>query len=269
MSKIKKVLTIAGLDVSGEAGMNADLRTFEEFGVYGMSVLTVVVACNPDNAWSHDIYPIPLELLEKQLKTVCAGVGVDAVKTGMLGSAELVELVVETIKRYELPNVVIDPVLVCKGIDEVMVPEAAVAIKEQLIPLADVVTPNSFEAAYLAGMDRVETRDEIEDAARKIYALGAKNVIIKSGTRSASAEYVDVLFDGRTFMRQSTTRLDGVYNHGAGCTFSSAIAAELAKGQSVSAAATRAKSFVKTAIGNSFRLNDYVGSLKHWAGRKQ
>ena len=116
MRKISKALTIAGPDVSGEAGINADLRTFEEFGVYGMSVLTVVVACDPDNNWSHDIYPLPLDLIEKQLTTVCKGVGVDAVKTGMLGSAELVEPVVETIKKYRLPNVVVDPVLVCKGI---------------------------------------------------------------------------------------------------------------------------------------------------------
>ena len=186
MRKISKALTIAGPDVSGEAGINADLRTFEEFGVYGMSVLTVVVACDPDNNWSHDIYPLPLDLIEKQLTTVCKGVGVDAVKTGMLGSAELVEPVVETIKKYRLPNVVVDPVLVCKGIDEIMVPTAARVIKEKLVPIADVVTPNSFEAAYLADMDRVETVEEVEKAARRIHALGARHVIIKSGTRTST-----------------------------------------------------------------------------------
>ena len=264
MKKICKALTIAGLDVSGEAGLNADLRTFEEFGVYGMSVLTVVVACDPDNNWSHDIYPLPLELIEKQLTTVCKGVGVDAVKTGMLGSAELVELVVETIKKYRLPNVVVDPVLVCKGIDEIMVPTAARAIKEKLIPLADVVTPNSFEAAYLADMDRVETREDVEEAARRIHALGAKNVIVKSGTRASTDEYIDVLFDGKTFIHHSTERLDGVYNMGAGCTFSAAIAADLAKGQTVRASMARAKSYVTAAIEGSFRLNDHVGAMRHW-----
>lgn len=264
LKKIFKALTIAGLDVSGEAGMNVDLRTFEEFGVYGMSVLTVVVACDPDNDWSHDIYPIPLELIEKQLTTVCKGIGVDAVKTGMLGSAELVELVVETIKRYRLKNIVVDPVMVCKGIDEIMVPAAAEVIKKKLVPLADVVTPNSFEAAYLAEMARVETRDEIEEAARRIHALGAKNVIIKSGTRADTDEYVDVLFDGHAFIHQSTERLEDVYNFGAGCTFSAAIAADLARGESISAAMNRAKSYVSTALEGSFRLNDHVGAMKHW-----
>ena len=264
MKNISKALTIAGLDVSGEAGMNADLRTFEEFGVYGMSVLTVVVACDPDNDWSHDIYPLPIELSEKQLTTVCQGVGVDAVKTGMLGSAELVELVVETIKKYRLPNVVVDPVLVCKGIDEIMVPTAAKVIKEKLIPLADVVTPNSFEAAYLADMDRVETLEEAEEAARRIHELGAKNVIVKSGTRAATDNYVDVLFDGRSFIHHSTERLDGVYNMGAGCTFSAAIAAGLSKGETIKASMARAKSYVTTAIEGSFRLNDHVGAMRHW-----
>ncbi len=264
MKQIRKVLTIAGLDVSGEAGLNADLRTFEEFGVYGMSVMTVVVACDPDNNWSHDIYPLPLELIEKQLKTVCKGVGVDALKTGMLGSAELVELVVETIEKYRLKNVVIDPVLVCKGIDEIMVPDAARVIKEKLVPLADVVTPNSFEAAYLADMNVVETLEDAEEAARRIHALGAKNVIIKSGSRSDTDEYVDVLFDGRNFIHLSTERLDDVYNMGAGCTFSAAIASGLASGDSVSSAMNRAKSYVTTAIEGSFKLNAYVGAMRHW-----
>ncbi len=141
MSKIYKTLTIAGLDVSGEAGMNADLKTFEEFGVYGMSALTVIVACNPKNNWSHDIYSISLEIIEKQLETIFQGVGVNSLKTGMLGSAELVNLIANTIKEYKLKNIVIDPVLVCKGIDKIMVPDAAKAIKNLLIPLADVVTP--------------------------------------------------------------------------------------------------------------------------------
>ena len=158
----------------------------------------------------------------------------------------------------------IDPVLVCKGIDEIMVPDAARVIKEKLVPLADVVTPNSFEAAYLADMNVVETLEDAEEAARRIHALGAKNVIIKSGSRSDTDAYVDVLFDGQNFIHQSTERLDDVYNMGAGCTFSAAIAACLANGDSVSSAMNRAKSYVTTAIEGSFKLNAYVGAMRHW-----
>ena len=197
MTKVNKVLTVAGLDVSGEAGMNADLRTFEEFDVYGMLAITVIVACNPNNNWSHDIYPISLEIIEKQLTTVFQGVGVDAIKTGMLGSAELVELIADKIKKFSLKNIVIDPVLVCKGIDEIMIPDAAIAIKEKLLPLADVVTPNSFEAAYLADMKKVDTIDEAEEAAKKIHLLGAKNVVIKNSV--IKGEYLAWYSENLTF----------------------------------------------------------------------
>ena len=261
---INKTLTIAGLDVSGEAGMNADLKTFEEFGVYGMSVLTVIVACNPNNSWSHDIYPISLDVIEKQLETVCKGVGVDSLKTGMLGSAELVELVANTIENHVLKNVVIDPVLVCKGIDKIMVPDAALAIKERLIPLADVVTPNSFEAAYLADMEKVDSIDEAEEAARRIYNLGAKSVVVKVGSRIKTNEYIDILYDGQKFTHYKTPRLESVYNPGAGCTFSAAIAAGLAKNLSIDESVKKAKEYVTEALKSSFKLNNYTGSLKHW-----
>ncbi|MBR1396449.1 MAG: bifunctional hydroxymethylpyrimidine kinase/phosphomethylpyrimidine kinase [Selenomonadaceae bacterium] len=264
MPKIYKSLTIAGLDVSGEAGMNADLKTFEEFGVYGMTAMTVIVACNPRNNWSHDIYPISLEIIEKQLETVCEGVGIDSLKTGMLGSKNLVELVANTIKNHNLKNIVVDPVLVCKGIDEIMVPDAAKAIKNLLIPLADVVTPNSFEAAYLADMEKVETIDEAEEAARKIYQLGAKNVVIKVGSRIEIENYIDIHFDGKNFTHHKSPKLNDVYNPGAGCTFSAAIAANLAKNLPVSEAVKIAKNYVNQCLQSSFKLNQYTGSLKHW-----
>ena len=269
MEEIRKALTIAGSDASGEAGLEADLKTFEELGVYGMTAITVVVTPNPDNNWSHDIYALPLAVIEEQLKTICKGVGCDAVKTGMLGSGELVELVARTIVGYKLRNVVVDPVLVCKGIDAIMVPEAAGVIKEKLVPLADVVTPNSFEAAYLADMERVETEEEAREAARRIHALGAKNVIIKSGSRGAGDTYTDLLFDGRDFCAFREPKIRDAYNMGAGCTFSSAIAAGLAKGMSIGEATGAAKEYITTAIKESFRLNEYIGALKHWSGRRQ
>ena len=139
-------MTIAGSDASGGAGMEADLKTFQELDVYGMTALTVIVAQNPHKDWDHEIFPIGLDVVEKQIETIVAGIGIDAMKTGMLGSAELVELVARTIDRFKLRNVVIDPVMVCKGVDVIMVPEAAAAIKTVLMQRADVVTPNTIEA---------------------------------------------------------------------------------------------------------------------------
>lgn len=156
MNMLHKAMTIAGSDASGGAGMEADLKTFQELDVYGMTALTVIVAQNPHKDWDHEIFPIGLDVVEKQIETIVAGIGIDAMKTGMLGSAELVELVARTIDRFKLRNVVIDPVMVCKGVDVIMVPEAAAAIKTVLMQRADVVTPNTIEAAYLADMEKVE-----------------------------------------------------------------------------------------------------------------
>ena len=182
MNMLHKAMTIAGSDASGGAGMEADLKTFQELDVYGMTALTVIVAQNPHKDWDHEIFPIGLDVVEKQIETIVAGIGIDAMKTGMLGSAELVELVARTIDRFKLRNVVIDPVMVCKGVDVIMVPEAAAAIKTVLMQRADVVTPNTIEAAYLADMEKVETLDEIKEAAGRIKELGAGYVVIKSGS---------------------------------------------------------------------------------------
>ena len=182
MNMLNKAMTIAGSDASGGAGMEADLKTFQELDVYGMTALTVIVAQNPHKDWDHEIFPIGLDVVEKQIETIVAGIGIDAMKTGMLGSSELVELVARTIDRFKLCNVVIDPVMVCKGVDVIMVPEAAAAIKTVLMQRADVVTPNTIEAAYLADMEKVETLDEIKEAAGRIKELGAGYVVIKSGS---------------------------------------------------------------------------------------
>ena len=157
-----KAMTIAGSDTSGGAGMEADLKTFQELGVYGMTALTCIVAQNPNADWAHEIYPIEESVIEKQLATILQGIGCDAMKTGMLGSAELVELIARTIDKYELKNVVIDPVMVCKGIDTIMVPEAAAATKELLVKRALVMTPNLLEAAYLADMPSITNVDDMK-----------------------------------------------------------------------------------------------------------
>ena len=260
MNMLHKAMTIAGSDASGGAGMEADLKTFQELDVYGMTALTVIVAQNPHKDWDHEIFPIGLDVVEKQIETIVAGIGIDAMKTGMLGSAELVELVARTIDRFKLRNVVIDPVMVCKGVDVIMVPEAAAAIKTVLMQRADVVTPNTIEAAYLADMEKVETLDEIKE-------LGAGYVVIKSGSRNDSREAVDVLYDGRKFTIASAPKIEPCYNHGAGCTYSAAITAGLANGLSVREAVELAKKFVAAALRGSFKLNEYSGATNHCAYR--
>lgn len=267
MAEKFKALTIAGSDTSGSAGMEADLKSFEEIGVYGMAVLTVIVAQSPKN-WAHDIFPIDITTVERQIATVGGGIGADAIKTGMLGSAALVELVVDSIKKYNFKNIVIDPVMVCKGIDAIMVPEAAAAIKTKLVKYADVITPNTIEAAYLADMEKIENVDDIKQACINIHKLGAKNVVIKSGSRFTSDKMTDVLFDGKDFLIEEKPKLTGVYNSGAGCSFSAAMTACLAKGLTVHDAFKTTQAFMQKAVAESFKLNQYTGALCHWAARQ-
>lgn len=263
---ICKALTIAGSDTSGGAGMQADLKTFQELGVYGMTALTVIVAQNPHNNWAHDIYPLPLEALEAQLETVLNGIGVDALKTGMLGSVEIITLVAKKIDQYEVKNVVIDPVMVCKGTDEVLHPETAVGIREYLAPRATVITPNIFEASQLSGIS-IKSVEDIKNAAVKIHELGAKNVFIKGGAKLGTATAIDLLYDGKDFITLESPKFDTTYTHGAGCTSSAAITAGLAKGLSVQQAVEQAKNFITSAIKHSFPLNSYVGPTCHAAHR--
>lgn len=267
MCALRKAMTIAGSDTSGGAGMAADLKTFEELNVYGMTALTVIVAQNPHNNWDHEIYPIDIKIVEKQLETILAGIGIDAMKTGMLGSAELVELVARTIDRFQLRNVVIDPVMVCKGIDTIMVPDAAAAIKELLIKRADVITPNTLEAAYLSDMPQVKSLEEIKEAAGKIKELGAKYVVIKGGERMENDEAIDVLYDGKEYTEMAVKKIYPSYNHGAGCTYSAAITAGLANGMTVPEAVQQAKSFITAALQHSFVLNKFSGCTNHTAFR--
>lgn len=267
METMFKAMTIAGSDTSGGAGMEADLKTFQELGVYGMTALTCIVAQNPRKDWNHEIYPLELSVIEKQIITICEGIGCDAMKTGMLGSAALVELVAGTIDKYALKNVVIDPVMVCKGIDAIMVPEAAAAIKEVLVRRAMVITPNLLEAAYLADLPAVVSLEDMKEAAGRIHELGAKYVVMKAGDRFTGAEALDLLYDGKYFVVQRHPKLENCFNHGAGCTFSAAITANLAKGLTVQEAVDATEKFIAAALAGSFRLNQYAGATRHCAWR--
>lgn len=265
---MKKALTIAGSDTSGGAGIQADLKTFQELGVFGMTALTVIVAQDPHNSWFHEVFPIDLNTLEKQIETVLSGIGVDAVKTGMLGTTDLIELAAKKIEQYQLKNVVVDPVLVCKGADEVLHPENADCLRDVLVPRATVVTPNLYEAGALSQMGALKTVDDMKEAAKRIHDKGAAYVLVKGGGKLQYEKAIDVLYDGSTFDILEGERIDTTYTHGAGCTYSAAICAELAKGQSVRDAVNVAKQFITEAIRHSFKLNEYVGPTNHGAYRK-
>lgn len=264
---MKKALTFAGSDSSGGAGIQADLKTFQERGVYGMTALTVVVAMDPANEWHHQVFPVELETIKAQAATIVEGIGVDAMKTGMLPTVDIIKLAADTIKKYDVQNVVVDPVMVCKGADEVLYPDLADALREILTPLATVVTPNLFEAGQLSGIGTITTVDQMKEAAVKIFDLGPKFVLVKGGGKLDHEKAVDVLYDGKEFQILEGERIDTSYTHGAGCTYSAAIAAELAKGASVKEAIYTAKEFITAAIRHSFPLNEYVGPTNHAALR--
>ncbi|OZB95036.1 pyridoxine/pyridoxal/pyridoxamine kinase [Paenibacillus sp. XY044] len=263
MPKIMKTLTIAGSDSSGGAGIQADLKTFEEYGTYGFSALTTIVTMDPDNGWHHNVYPVDSGLVAEQLKTVFAGGPVDAMKTGMLGSVDIVRVAEQAIKSNQQKNVVIDPVMVCKGEDEVLNPESAEAIRDLLLPLATVVTPNLFEAGVLSGLGKLTSIEEMKEAARKIHALGAENVVVKGGKALGGDRAIDVFFDGKDFTVLETDKIEPAYNHGAGCTFAAAITGGLANGLTVAEAVAKAKDFVSAAIRSGYPFNEYVGPVFH------
>ncbi|MCL2707326.1 MAG: pyridoxine/pyridoxal/pyridoxamine kinase, partial [Dehalococcoidia bacterium] len=227
---MKKALTIAGSDSSGGAGIQADLKTFQELDVYGMTALTVMVAMDPHNNWSHKVFPIDLETIKAQLETIISGVGVDALKTGMLPTSDIIELAAYTIRKHGLKNVVVDPVMVCKGAGEPLNPENTDCYKRTLVPLATVLTPNTFEAVQLSGIKSITTVEHMKEAAQIIKQLGAECVVIKGGKGIEHKNAVDVVYDGNKFEVLEGAKIDTFNTHGAGCTFSAAIAAELAKG---------------------------------------
>lgn len=263
-----KALTIAGSDTSGGAGLEADLKTFQEHGVYGMVAITCIVAQNPKANWRHDVFPLDLATVEAQLATVLEGIGVHAAKTGMLATQELIQLVVRTVKAYNVPNLVVDPVMACKGTSTPLNPEVADALRNDLMPLSTVITPNLYEAGILSGLGAITTVEGMEEAARLLCKAGARTVLVKGGNKLVGATTaIDVVCDGHTVTRLESELFAQAYTHGAGCTISAAITANLAKGLPIAAAIEAAKKFESAAIKASFPLNKWVGPLRHDAWR--
>jgi hydroxymethylpyrimidine/phosphomethylpyrimidine kinase len=258
---VSRALTIAGSDSGGGAGIQADLKTFTVLGVYGMSALTAITAQNTLGV--HGIYNLPLEAIEKQIDAVATDLGVDAVKTGMLSQVPIIETVARKIKEHNIPNLVVDPVMVAKGGARLLEKDSQQALIEHLLPLATVVTPNLPEAEVLIGRE-IHTLEDMKEAAKIIHGYGAKNVVVKGGHLSGG-EAIDILFDGNRFEPFQAVRHETKHTHGTGCTFSAAITAELAKGRSVRDAVATAKEFITCAIRDTLGLGQGHGPTNHWA----
>ncbi|ETT82989.1 bifunctional hydroxymethylpyrimidine kinase/phosphomethylpyrimidine kinase [Viridibacillus sp. FSL R5-0477] len=259
-------MTIAGSDSGGGAGIQADLKTFQELGAFGTSAITAVTSQNTLGV--HDVYAVAVNNVISQIKAVLDDFQVGAIKTGMLFSAEIIHGVAETLKSYDLPMLIIDPVMIAKGGASLLLNEAVHSMKTELLPLATIITPNIPEAEVLTGLT-IHSDSDVENAANRLITMGAKAVVLKGGHRDTK-DYAEDLFlsaKGERFIMRSE-RIDTKDTHGTGCTFSAAIAARLAQGFTASDAVIDAKYFIQAAIKNGLQLGAGHGPTNHWAYRE-
>jgi len=253
--KLPVALTIAGSDSGGGAGIQADLKTFAVLGVHGTSAVTAITAQNTTGVT--DIVELPTSLIREQIRSVVEDLGVQAAKTGMLSSAEIIAAVAEAIRKYRLRSLVVDPVMVAKGGARLLRDDAVGALRGQLLPLAAVVTPNLPEAEVLLGRS-IESLEERRQAARDLVAMGARSAVVKGGHAS---DVTDVFFDGSRMIELRAERIETRNTHGSGCVFSAAIAASLARGAEPAEAVREAKTFITQAIANSLEIGHGHGPV--------
>lgn len=267
MSRIARALTVAGSDSGGGAGIQADLKTFQELDVYGMSAITAVTVQNTLGVT--DVFPLPPEAAAAQIEAVGTDLGVDAMKTGMLFSADIIEAVAARIRAFGWTQVVVDPVMIAKGGASLLQPEAVQALREKLLPLACIVTPNLPEAEVLSGQS-IRSMEDRREAAKRICAYGARQVVIKGGHDAETGERViDLHYDGSTFTELEGRRIPTRHTHGTGCTFSAALTAELAKGTAALEAVRIARAFIQAAIEYGLELGQGRGPTNHFAYRRR
>ena len=258
-------LTIAGSDSIAGAGIQADLKTFAAHGVYGASAVTAVTAQNTTGVT--DVFPLPAEIVRAQIDAAARDADIAAVKTGMLATADIVQIVSESIRHLHIPHVVIDPVMTASaGVTRTLLASESVSIlRAQLLPLAAVVTPNLSEAAVLSGID-VDSLDSAREAARRIAGLGPTAVVIKGG-HAIGPEAIDLLFFEGSFSEFAAPRVQIADVHGTGCTFASAIAARLALGDDIPQAVDQAKRYITGAIAQSLQIGRGARVLNHFWDR--
>lgn len=257
---MKNLLTIAGSDSCGGAGIQADLKTFSALGTYGMSVITAVTAQNTTGVFQ--VREMDADMVRAQIDCLFDDIMIHAVKIGMVSSAEIIATIGSCLRGRTTAPIVLDPVMVSKSGSHLLQPEATAALLEDLFPLVEIVTPNLYEAEVITGQ-KIDNVDDMEEAAVKIHGLGARHVVVKGG-HLAGDDAVDVLYDGLHFTHLPGKRFNTPNTHGTGCTFSSAIAAYLAKGCSVPEAVSEAKTYISGAIENSFALGHGVGPTHHF-----
>lgn len=265
MYKPSRVITIAGSAAGGSAGIQADLKTFQELDVYGMSVITAIVSRHPET--NKNVHPQTLEAIEAQFHTAMKQVGTDVIKVGMLFTKEVIERTADLIEQSEVKQVVVDPVMVGKLDSKLLKDDAIEMLLKKLLPLATVITPNMTEASLLLGGRKLEKPADLKEAAIDLYEQIGQKVLVKGGRLKGPA--IDVLFDGNTLTTFEAPRIDTKNTSGAGCSYAAAIAAYLAKGEGTESAIRLAKDFVTTAIEHGFSYTNMVGPTYHAAMRQK
>jgi len=266
---IPKALTIAGSDSGGGAGIQADLKTFAAFGVYGCSVITAITAQNTRQVTG--VEPVSPEMVRKQLEAVLSDILPDVVKTGMLANAAIIRAVASSLSAARRIPLVVDPVMLSKSGDALLTPEAAATLRELLVPLADLITPNIPEAEVLTGK-KLKSDEDFHEAARQLHNMGARAVLLKGGHRPRPvgeadperSEVVDLFYDGREFHSIRGPWVNTPHTHGTGCTLASAIAAGLAQGLELHPAVLQARTYLTKALEAGFAVGQGVSPVHHF-----
>jgi len=255
---------IAGSEATGGAGIQADLKTFQQLGVYGLGTLTCIVSFDPKNGWAHRFVPVDPEVITDQIEAATATHDLEVVKIGMLGTPATIDVVSRALQEHAFRHVVLDPVLICKGQEPGAALDTDNALREHVLPHATVITPNMFESKTLAGMDSIETVDDLAEAARRIHDLGPRYVVAKGGTELPGDDAVDVLYDGEDVHTFRAPKVGQERVSGAGCTLAAAVTAELAKGAGIEDAVRTAKAVVNAGI--AARVSAHTPFDSVWQG---
>lgn len=249
-------LTIAGSDSGGGAGIQADLKVMSALGVYGASVITALTAQNTKEVRS--VFPASPEFVIEQIETVFDDLEIDAVKIGMLGTPELTFAVASALRSVKAKNIILDPVMIAKSGDKLLQDDAIDALKQRLIPMADIITPNIPEAMVLLGKDKEPKIDDMQEYCNELLGLGSKSVLLKSGHMTGETLY-DIYFDGDDIMSLTSPRIDTKNTHGTGCSMSSAIASFIARGYDMKHAVSEAKTYIAEAVASADKLTIGTG----------
>lgn len=256
---MNNALTIAGSDSSGGAGIQADLKTFSANGVYGMSVITSVTAQNTQGVFY--VQDLEIKTIVKQIEAVLDDIKIESIKIGMVSRIPAIEAIRETLDKYKLPSVVLDPVMISKSGYKLLSDDAIKVLIDKLFPISDIITPNIPEAEVLVNR-RISSLEDMKDVCKDLIKLGPSNVLLKGGHLESSA--VDILYDGINYYKLDEEKINTKHTHGTGCTLSSAIAANLSKGQDILDAVINAKKYVTGAIKHGFALGKGVGPTNHF-----